>query len=106
MKYRYEFVGGRLNGQLMHLEDVEQIADGHRPYYGRERSLGALVPRAELDGQPTVKGYLWPMWDGLRYEVDGQLKSDWELTAAEKEGKEPVAILRYETQEVYDMLSN
>ena len=106
MKYRYEFVGGRLNGQLMQHEEVEQIAAGHSPYYGRERALGARVPREELDGQPTVKGYLGPMWDGLRYEVDGRLRYDWELTAEEKTGKEPTAILRYETQEVYNLMSN
>lgn len=106
MKYRYEFIGGPMNGQMMQHKEVEQIASGHRPYYGRERALGACVPRAELDGQPTVKGYLGPMWDGLRYEVDGRLKSAWELTDAEKAGKESIAILRYETQEVYDLMSN
>ena len=106
MNYRDEFVGGPLNGQLMQHEEVEQIAAGHRPYYGRERALGAWAPREELDGQPTVCGYLGPMWDGLRYEVDGRLRSEWELTAEEKAGKEPTAILRYETQEVYDLLSN
>ena len=106
MKYRYEFVGGRLHGQLMQHEEVEKIATGHTPYYGRERAMGACVPRAELDIRPKVKGYLGPMWDGTRYEVDGRLRSDWELTEAEKAGKEPIAILRYETQEVYDMLSN
>lgn len=106
MKYLYHFVGGPLNGRQMQHEEVEKIANGHSPYYGRERALGACVPREELDGQPTVKGYLGPMWDGLRYEVDGRLRSDWELTDAEKAGKEPIAILRYETQEVYDMLSN
>ena len=106
MTYRYEFIGGPLNGRKLEHEEVEQIATGHTPYRGRERALGALVAREELDGQPTVKGYLGPMWDGLRYEVDGQLRSDWELTDEEKAGKEPIAILRYETQEVYDTLSN
>ena len=106
MKYLYEFVGGPLNGKRMRREDVEQIATGHSPYYGRERALGACVPREELDGQPKVKGYLGPMWDGLRYEVNGELKSDWQLTVEEKVGKEPIAILRYETQEVYDILSH
>lgn len=106
MKYRYEFIGGRLNGQQLQHEEVEQIATGHTPYRGRERALGARVPREELDGQPTVKGYLGPMWDGTRYEVDGRFRSDWELTEEEKAGKEPIAVLRYETQEVYDTLSN
>ena len=106
MKYRYEFVGGPLNGRQMQHEEVERIASGHTPYRGRERALGARVPREELDGQPTVKGYLGPMWDGTRYEVAGQIKSAWELTEEEKAGREPIAILRYETQEVYDMMSN
>ena len=106
MKYLYEFVGGSLDGWLVSQEWVEQIATGHTPYRGRERALGGFGPREELDGQHTVKGYLGPMWDGLRYEVDGRLRSDWELTEEEKAGKEPTAILRYETKEVYDMLSN
>ena len=106
MKYRYEFVGGPLNGHQLQREEVEQIATGYTPYRDRERALGGFGPRWELDGQPTVKGYLGPMWDGLRYEIDGQLKSDWQLTEEQKAGKEPTAILRYETQEVYDMLSN
>ena len=45
------------------------------------------------------------MRDGLRYEVDGRLKSDWELTEEEKAGKEPIAILRYESHELYEKLS-
>lgn len=106
MKYRYEFIGGPLNGQQMQREEVEKIAAGRSPCYGEARAKGALVPREELDGQPTVNGYRGPMWDGLRYEVGGQLKSSWQLTEEEKECKEPIAILRYETQEVYDMLSN
>lgn len=105
MKYLYEFVGGPLAGQRMQLDEVQQISNGNRPYFGRERSLGYRVPREELDGQPTVEGYLGPMWDGLRYEVDGSLKSDWMLSEEEKAGKEPIAILRYESQEVYNKLS-
>ena len=107
MKYLYEFVGGPLSGRMMQLEEVEQISNGNRPYYGRERALGYRVPREELDGQPTVEGYLGPMWDGLRYEVlDGSLKSEWQLTEEEKAGKEPIAILRYESHEIYKRLSD
>lgn len=43
------------------------------------RNKGYLVHRAELDNQPILPGYLGPMWNG-----DG---------------------LRYETQEVYNQLS-
>ena len=106
MTYIYEFIGGPLNGQKLQHEEAERIATGHTPYRDRERALGGFGPRWELDGQPTVKGYLGPMWDGTRYEIDDRLRSDWELTEEEKAGKEPIAILRYETQEVYDMLSN
>lgn len=41
------------------------------------RKQGRCVHRAELDNQPTFEGFLGPMWDG--------------------------GMLRYETQEVYDM---
>ena len=105
MKYLYEFVGGPLAGQMKQHEEVEQISNGHRPYYGRERAMGYLAPREELDGQPTVEAYFGPMWDGLRYEVDGRLVSDWEATEEERAGKEPIAILRYESHEMYKKLS-
>lgn len=105
MKYLYEFVGGPLSGQKKQHEEVEQIANGHHPYFGRERAVGYLVPREELDGQPTVEGYIGPMWDGLRYEVDGSMEYDWRLTEEDKEGKEPIAIIRYESHEVYEKLS-
>lgn len=52
---------------------------GYTPDFSQERELGLCVPRKELDNQPIYKGWLSPMWDG---------------------GK-----LRYETQEVYDLLS-
>ena len=75
------FVGGNLNGVVCSVEEVK------RKYWnGRltedlteARKRGAWVHRAELDNQPEVNGYLGPMWDG--------------------------GMLRYETQEVYDMLS-
>lgn len=105
MKYLYEFVGGPLSGQKKQHEEVEQIANGHKPYMGQYRAMGYPVQREELDGQPTVEGYIGPMWDGLRYEVDGRLKYDWELTEEQKAGKEPIAILRYESHEMYEKLS-
>jgi hypothetical protein len=75
------FVGGKYNGQTMNIEDVEKISNGHRSMdWSKERAMGACVSRKELDNQPLVDGYLGPMWDGDK--------------------------LRYETQEVYDMLSH
>lgn len=78
-----EFVGGRLHGRVMPVEAIEQDRDIWNGKFSRnwsaERARGGCVPRAELDNLPLVDGYLSPMWDG---------------------GK-----IRYETQEVYDMLS-
>ena len=106
MRYIYEFVGGHLHGQKMQRYQVEEIATGRSRDWSRERAQGGCVPRAELDNQPTVKDYLSPMWDGTRYVVGGKLKSSWDTTAEERAGAEVVAILRYETQEVYDMMSD
>ena len=105
MKMLYEFIGGPLAGQRLERETVLAIASGDTGSRAAERAQGARVRREELDHQPTVKGYLGPMWDGLRYEVDGKLRYEFETTPEQREGREPTAILRYETQEVYNMLS-
>ena len=75
------FVGGYLNGQVMTVEEVERKYGNGKltPDYSIERAAGGVVPRKELDCQPKVDGYAGPMWDGDK--------------------------LRYETWEVYDMLS-
>ena len=74
------FVGGRYNGMVVTAEELEAMGNGRRSEDLSElRARGCLVHRAELDNQPLVDGYLSPMWDGGR--------------------------LRYETYEVYDMLS-
>ena len=75
------FVGGKLNGMRMTVEEIKA------KYWNGKlsedlsalRARGILVHRAELDNQPLVDGYYGPMWDGNK--------------------------LRYETPEVYDMLS-
>lgn len=75
-----KFVGGILHGQEIPVEEVaRKLGRGVTPNYTKERALGYLVPRAELDDRPCVPGYLGPMWDG--------------------------GCLRYETQEVYNLLS-
>ena len=76
------FVGGKLNGQVM---DVEQVIAKHcNGEYTEDltevRARGGWCHRKELDNQPMVDGYLSPCWDG--------------------------GMLRYETQEVYDMFFN
>ena len=77
------FVGGRYNGVEIDVDEIFTTdgmwSGGFRPNYSDTRYKGGLVPRAELDNQPLVDGYLPPMWD------DGKL--------------------RYETSEVYDLLS-
>lgn len=78
---RAMFVGGRLNGfecDLSYVRDV--LGNGQfSTDWSKERSEGRCVPRKELDNQPHVDGYLGPMWDCGKF--------------------------RYETQEVYNMLS-
>lgn len=76
------FVGGRLNGCTMEVDEIITKGLWNGKFstdWSEYRNRGALVPRAELDNQPKVDGYLGPMWDG--------------------------GVLRYETQDVYDMLS-
>ena len=90
MKTVYEFVGGKYHNMRMPLEAVEAIGNGrYSKDWSIERAQGAIAPREELDNQPLVDGYLAPMWDGIR--VDNRC--------------EQYAVLRYETFEVYDMLS-
>lgn len=81
----YQFVGGNLSGQILARKKIEAIAHGRTKNLSKERSEGKLVHRAELDGQPTVKNYIGPMYNG--YYKDGIL-------------------LRYETQEVYNQFIN
>lgn len=75
------FVGGPLNGKFIPVEEVKAKYWNGRlsEDLSEARARGALVHRAELDNQPKVDGYCGPMWDG--------------------------DCLRYETWEVYDMLS-
>lgn len=91
MKMVYEFVGGRYNGMRMPKEAVAAIGNGKfTKDWSIDRAKGRMVPREELDSQPFVEGYTAPMWDGIRLDP---------VTM------EQYAVLRYETFEVYDMLS-
>lgn len=67
------FVGGRYHGIVADVEFVKkQLGNGKFTEDLSElRAKGNCVPRAELDNQPMVDGYLSPMWDGgkLRYET-------------------------------------
>lgn len=76
------FVGGKYHGLIVDVDTIYRAGmwNGRfNPDYSDLRNRGELVPRAELDNQPKVDGYLGPMWDG--------------------------DMLRYESQEVYNVLS-
>ena len=75
------FVGGQYNGKIVDVEEIyKTMWNGKLTMdWSEERKNGGCVPREELDRQPKVDGYLSPMWDS--------------------------GMLRYETQDVYNMLS-
>lgn len=85
VKYIYKFYGGKFNRKILEREEVEKIKDGITKDYTELRKQGISVYREELDNQPTIKGYIGPMFDGIDYGIVN---------------------LRYETQEIYDMLSD
>lgn len=60
-------------------DEVPYEIRGYTEDLSELRAKGACVHRAELDNEPIYEGFLGPMWDGGDF--------------------------RYETQEVYDMLS-
>ena len=82
----YELVGGDYAGTYTR-EEAEKLTI-KEPKLTDDlddiRANGGFVHRKELDNQLQFKGYLGPMWGGT------------------KDGK---AVMRYETQDVYDMLS-
>lgn len=83
----YELVGGECDGTYTK-EEVESLPCFSGEYTADQsdiRSKGGFTSRPELDNQPKLNGYLGPMHDG--YTDDHRM------------------VLRYETQEVYDRLS-
>lgn len=106
MMLRAEFVGGRFDRQNVSLSELEGMGNGERTRDMSEyRAKGRCVGRAELDNQPIVDGYIGPMWDGVRYEVDGKYLYSFEASEEIKATVEPIGIIRYETPEVYNLLS-
>lgn len=106
MTFRYEFHGGALSGKRLNRRNVEKIAAGYTPDNSYKRSQGVLCARAELDKQPTVDGYIGPMYDGVRHIlIDGSMKYDFERFDRSKI-LQSFVMLRYETQEVYNMMCN
>ena len=84
VQYIYKFFGGKLNKSILTREQIDKISDGLTTDYNNERKIRITAHRKELDNQPTVKEYLGPIYENIGY------------------GK---IYLRYETQEIYDMLS-
>lgn len=106
MKYIYEFHGGMLSGKRFNRRAVEEIAAGHMPDNSLKRSQGVLCGRAELDNQPKVDGYLGPMYDGIRHVLkNGKEKYDFERFDRSQIVRS-FAVLRYETQDVYNAMCN
>lgn len=102
---QYAFYGGRLNGRQFNREQVEAMSDGHTPDYSLNREMGGLCPRKELDNQPRVNGYIGPMWDSIRCVMkDGTVTYDF-MVIDQSKVDYSFAVLRYETQNVYEQLS-
>ena len=73
------FVGGKFHGLYMTHEELKANGNGKfTPRWSAMKYHNDLLVNLDLEDQPMVDGYLSPMWDGGR--------------------------LRYETQEVYDMM--
>ena len=84
----YELVGGNYAG-IYTREEAEKLpikepklTNDYSKYHSDDPD--AIQPRKELQNQLQFNGYLGPMWNGI------------------KDGK---AVIRYETQDVYNMLS-
>lgn len=74
------FVGGRLDGQhIPHIQLMLIENKGYTPRWSAMKVHNPLTINLDLEDQPIIEGYLSPMLDG--------------------------GCLRYETQEVYDVLS-
>lgn len=83
----YDLVGGEYAGTYTYDELVKlpiYIKDNDDTAIKDARNNGGFTQRKELDDQPVLNGYLGPMWNGVK---DNQ------------------AHIRYETQDVYDMMS-
>ena len=86
LEFLYELVGGEYAGTYTE-EEVKALPCFTGKYTADQsdiRAKGGFTSRVELDNKPKLDGYLGPMMGGYR---DGKM------------------VLRYETQEVYDRLS-
>lgn len=105
--YVYQFFGGVYGGKTFNYHELEArgLINGYSKNWSAERANGRTVPREELDDQPKTNGYLGPMYDGVRYIVDGKMKYAFECTEEEKVSSRILHVIRYETPNVYEMLS-
>ena len=82
---KYQFVGMGKTEVFDNLADIPYIITGYTEDMTVYRNQGCCVHRQELDNRPEFKGFLGPMWNGTTDEGE--------------------PIFRYETQEVYNLLS-
>ncbi len=85
IEFMYQFFGGKYNGKTMTKAEVESLSSGTTEDLTHIRQQGGTCHRKELDNQPIVNGYLSPMFSHIDYGL---------------------VYLRYETQEVYNIMSN
>lgn len=85
IEFLYQFFGGKYNGKTMTRAEVESLSSGTTEDLTHIRQQGGTCHRKELDNQPLVNGYLSPMFSHIGYGF---------------------IYLRYETQEVYDIMSD
>lgn len=82
---KYQFVSLGKSETFNSLSEVPYEIKGYTEDLTVARQNGACVHRQELDNRPEFKGFLGPMWNGRTAEGE--------------------PIFRYETQQVYDILS-
>lgn len=86
LEFVYQIVGGGFSG-IYSREEIEALPCFSGNYTDDQsdiRANGGFTSREELDNQPKLDGYVGPMMDGWRNHK---------------------MVLRYETQEIYDALS-
>lgn len=90
MEFIYKFVEVGGEESLSYKEAVEK--------HHQTKQLSNPNVRIELQGQPIFSGFLPPMFDGFQ-DADGRSSYEKDYCGDE------VAVIRYETSEVYEMLS-
>lgn len=84
VEYLYVFYGGEQTGKILTREQIDKISSGVTDNIQKARNEELTANKKESNNQPIVKGYLGPIFEKIDY------------------GK---IYLRYETQEIYNMLS-